>query len=403
MPPAPAPAIPSLDSLEVAGKRVLVRADLNLPLKDGRPTDRLRIDRVLPTLSELTGKRARVVVISHLGRPGGTADPALSLAPVAGALAEALALPVAFAGDCIGAAAETAIAALGDGEIALLENLRFHPGEEANHPDFAAALASLAACYVNDAFSCAHRRHASVVALPRLLPAAAGRAMAAELDALGRLIDDAARPLAAVIGGAKVSTKMAVLGHLIERADMLAIGGAMANTFLLARGHAIGASLCEPAFGEAARAILARALDSGCEVVLPRDVIVASGLASAAAPRTVAAEAVREGDMILDIGPASAAAMAARLATARTVIWNGPLGAFETPPFDAGTAEVARAVAKSTAAGRLVSVAGGGETVSALAACGAAGSFTYLSTAGGAFLKWLEGKTLPGVAALQRG
>ena len=402
MPSAPAPAIPSLDSLEVAGKRVLVRADLNLPLKDGRPTDRLRIDRLLPTLRELAGKRARVVVISHLGRPGGKTDPALSLAPVAGALAEALALPVAFAGDCIGAAAAGAVAALGDGEIALLENLRFHPGEEANDPDFARALASLAECYVNDAFSCAHRGHASVVALARLLPAVAGRAMAAELDVLGRLMNDAARPLAAVVGGAKVSTKMAVLEHLTERADILAIGGGMANTFLLARGHAIGASLCEPTLAGAARAILARAAHAGCEVMLPSDVVVAPDLASAAAHRTVVAEAVAENSMILDIGPTSAAAMAARLETARTVVWNGPLGAFETPPFDAGTSKVARAVAKLTAAGRLVSIAGGGETIAALAACGAAGSFTYLSAAGGAFLEWLEGKTLPGVAALQQ-
>ena len=403
MPSAPAGAIPSLDSLEVTGKRVLVRADLNVPLKDGLPTDRLRIDRLLPTLEELAGKRARVIVISHLGRPRGEADAALSLAPVAGALAEALALPVAFAEDCIGPAAKKAVAALAGGEITLLENLRFHPGEEANDPDFARALASLAECYVNDAFSCAHRGHASVAALPRLLPAAAGRGMMAELAALGRLMGDAARPLAAVIGGAKVSTKMAVLEHLTVRADILAIGGAMANTFLLARGYAIGASLCEPTLAGAARAILARAGDAGCEVMLPSDVIVAhDDLASAAAYRTVAAAAVPEGDMILDIGPASAGALAARLERARTVVWNGPLGAFETPPFDAGTAAVARAVAKLTAAGRLVSIAGGGETLAALAACGAAGSFTYLSAAGGAFLEWLEGKTLPGVAALQR-
>ncbi len=394
----------TIDELEVAGRVVLLRVDLNVPMRDGLVTDSTRLERVVGTVAELAGRGARVVLLSHFGRPGGRVDPALSLAALVGPLEAALGgRQVAFAADCIGPVAEAAVAGLGDGGVLLLENLRFHPGEEANDDGFARALAGLGALYVDDAFSCAHRAHASIDALARLLPAAAGRSMQAELEALERALGDPARPLAAVIGGAKVSSKLAVLGHLVHRVDALIIGGGMANTFLHARGTGVGRSLCEPDLAETARGIMARAKDAGCELVLPVDAVIAAGLEAGAAAETVAIEAVPAEMMILDIGPQSAAALAERLGSCRTLVWNGPLGAFETPPFDAGTTAVARAAAALTRDGKLLAIAGGGDTVAALNAARVGEDFSYVSTAGGAFLEWLEGKPLPGVEVLRAG
>lgn len=392
--------VQSLDTLDPAGKTVLVRVDLNLPMKDGKVTDATRLERAVPTLNELAGKGARVVVLSHFGRPKGKPVPDMSLAPVAPALAQALGRPVAFATDCVGDPAAAAVAALGPGEVLLLENLRFHAGEEANDPAFADALAALGEVYVNDAFSTAHRAHASTEAIARRLPSYAGRAMRAELAALSAALEAPARPVMALVGGAKVSTKLAVLGHLVDKVDMLAIGGGMANTFLNALGTDIGRSLCEADLADTARAILAKADAAGCRVVLPRDAVVAPALAADVETRTVAIGGVPDDAMILDIGPDSVAALTALIGEAKTVLWNGPLGAFETKPFDAGTNAVARAAAERAATGALTAVAGGGDTVAALAQAGAADRFTYVSTAGGAFLEWLEGRTLPGVAAL---
>ena len=392
---------PTLDEADVAGKRVLVRADLNVPMANGKVTDRTRITRLVPTLTELAAKGARVIVMSHFGRPKGKADPALSLAPIAPELGEALGHPVVFAGACTGAEAEAVVAKLGDGEFALLENLRFHAGEEANDAAFAADLAALGEVYVNDAFAAAHRAHASIAAIARLLPAFAGRLMEAELWALDKALGAPERPVAAVIGGAKVSTKLDLLGNLAAKVDTLVIGGAMANTFLHALGTEVGRSLCERGMAEKARGIVARAEASGCTLMLPGDAVVASELKAGAASRTVPLTAVPADAMILDIGPKTAAEVAARLEDCRTLVWNGPLGAFETSPFDAGTTAVAKAVARRTKAGRLLSVAGGGDTVAALVHAGVADDFSYVSTAGGAFLAWLEGRELPGVAALR--
>ncbi|MCH7539253.1 MAG: phosphoglycerate kinase [Proteobacteria bacterium] len=392
----------TLDDLDVAGRRVLVRGDLNLPMKDGRVADTARIDRHAPTLVELADRGARVIVLSHFGRPKGRVVPALSLRPVVAPLSMALGgRPVAFAEDCVGPAAERIAASLGQGHIALLENLRFHPGEEANDPGFAGKLASLGEIYVDDAFSCAHRAHASVEAIARLLPAAAGRLMQAEIEALERALETPERPVAALVGGAKVSTKLGLLGALVEKVELLVIGGAMANTFLHALGTEVGRSLCERGMAEKARGIVARAEASGCTLMLPGDAVVASELKAGAASRTVPLTAVPADAMILDIGPKTAAEVAARLEGCRTLVWNGPLGAFETSPFDAGTTAVAKAVARRTKAGRLLSVAGGGDTVAALVHAGVADDFSYVSTAGGAFLAWLEGRELPGVAALR--
>ncbi len=394
----------TLDDLTVAGQRVLVRGDLNLPVQDGRVTDTTRIDRMLPTLRELMDKGARVVVISHFGRPKGQVVPEMSLKPVADALSQALGgTKVAFAADCIGDAATAVVDDLADGEIALLENLRFHPGEEANDAGFAGDLAALGDLYVNDGFSVSHRAHASTEAIARLLPSAAGRNMQAELEALESALGDPKRPVLAVVGGAKVSTKLAVLGNLIEKVDALVIGGGMANTFLHALGTDVGASLCEADLADTARDIMAKADAAGCEIILPSDVVIAGKLESGAPSETVMTAAVPPEKMILDIGPDSAAALSDRLGSIRTLLWNGPLGAFEFPPFDAATVTVARAAAKCTEAGDMVSVAGGGDTVAALRHAGVAGSFSYISTAGGAFLEWLEGKELPGVAALRQG
>lgn len=392
----------NIDDLEVAGKRVLVRTDLNVPMKDGAVADATRIERTAPTLRDLAERGARVVVISHLGRPPGKVAGDLTLGPVAPVLAAALGgRAVSFVAECVGPEAEAAVAAMDAGGIVLLENLRFHAGEEENDAEFASRLAALGDLYVNDAFSCAHRAHASVDALARLLPAAAGRLMEAELEALEQALGAPQRPLAAVVGGAKVSTKLAVLGNLTRRVDVLIIGGAMANTFLDAQGIGVGKSMCERDMAASARAVLAAAAGQGCKIVLPIDVVVARELLEGVTSQAVPAGAVPADAMILDIGPKSVAATTERLGACRTVVWNGPLGAFEVAPFDAATNALAGAVADLTQAGRLISVAGGGDTAAALAHAGAAADFTYISTAGGAFLEWLEGKELPGVAALR--
>ncbi len=395
--------IRTLDDLDAAGKRVLVRVDLNVPITDGAVSDATRITRVAPTLAELTDQGARVVVVSHLGRPKGARVAALSVAPLVEHLSRALGgRPVAFADDCIGAAAEAAVAGLGDGDVALLENLRFHTGEEANDdPDFAAALARHGDVYVDDAFSAAHRAHASNVGVAGLLPAYAGRLMQEELEALDAALENPKRPVAAIVGGAKVSTKLAVLSHLVERVDMLIIGGAMANTFLHALGVSVGRSLCEPDMADTARDIVARAKRSGCDVVLPTDAVTATRFEAGAPSTTCSIKDVADDAMILDLGPATAGHLVRRLGEVATVVWNGPLGAFELAGFDAATNTVARAVARLTEERRLVSVAGGGDTVAALGHAGVADAFSYVSTAGGAFLEWLEGKELPGVAALE--
>lgn len=392
----------TIDDLKVAGKRVLVRGDLNVPVKDGKVSDATRIERLVPTLRDLIAKGARVVVLSHFGRPKGKVVPEMSLAPVADALSRALGRPVAFARDCVGDAARKVVDGLNDGDVALLENLRFHAGEEKNDPEFARRLAALGDAYVNDGFSVSHRAHASTEAIARLLPSAAGRNMQAELEALEAALGSPKRPVLAIVGGAKISTKLDVLGNLIEKVDALVIGGAMANTFLNALGTDVGKSLCEADLADTARAIMAKADAAGCEIVLPSDVVVAAKLEAGAASATVRTAGVPHDKMILDIGPDSAAALAKRLEDTRTLLWNGPLGAFEFPPFDRSTIAVAKAAAKCTRAGNLISVAGGGDTVAALRQAGVADDFTYVSTAGGAFLEWLEGRELPGVAALRK-
>jgi phosphoglycerate kinase len=391
----------TLDDLEVAGKRVLLRADLNVPVKDGRVSDATRIERLAPTIEALVARGARVVVMSHFGRPDGKPEPAYSLQQVVPALRQALGgREVAFAADCIGDAARQIVDGLRPGQVALLENLRFHKGEEANSDDFARALAALGDVYVDDAFAAAHRAHASIAALPRLLPAAAGLLMQAELRALGAALESPARPVLALIGGAKVSTKLDLLHNLIGKVDQLAIGGAMANTLLFATGVEIGRSLCERDLVEDARRLVALAAERDCRLILPEDTVVAASLGPGVAASTVAIDRIPSDAMILDIGPATAARIGEALERARTLVWNGPLGAFETPPFERGTATVAAKVAELTRKGRLLSVAGGGDTVAALAAAGQGDALSYVSTAGGAFLEWLEGRELPGVAAL---
>jgi phosphoglycerate kinase len=393
-------AFRTLDGLAVRGRRVLLRADLNVPMQDGKVSDPTRLERLCPTIRELAEKGAKVIVLSHFDRPKGRRVPSMSLRPVAEALSGVLGRPVAFAEDCIGAPAETAVAAMREGDVLVLENTRFHPGEEQNDAAFADALARLGDLYVNDAFSAAHRAHASTEALARRLPAYAGRLMQAELEALERALGASARPLAAIVGGAKVSTKLDLLGNLVERVNLLVIGGAMANTFLAARGIAVGRSLQEPDLHATARGIEARAKAAGCEILLPIDAVVAREFRAHAPTETVPVGAVPAEAMILDLGPLTCAAILNRLAECRTLVWNGPLGAFETPPFDTATVRVARGVAGLTRAGRLLSVAGGGDTVAALRQAGVTEDLSYVSAAGGAFLEWLEGKTLPGVAAL---
>ncbi len=392
----------TLDDINAKGKRVLLRGDLNVPMREGRVSDATRIDRLLPTITELANSGAKVVIISHFGRPEGRFVAEMSLRPICEALQVALgSRKVVFAEDCIGGPARDVVDSLAPGDVALLENLRFHPGEEANESGFAQALAALGDIYVNDAFSAAHRAHASTAALVALLPSAAGRNMQAELEALSAALENPQRPVAAVVGGAKVSSKLDVLGHLVDKVDVLVIGGGMANTFLFSQGHEVGASLCEKDLAETARTILVKADAAGCDVVLPIDVVVAREFKEGAAATIVSAHAVPDDQMILDFGPKSIAVIEARLKDCRTLVWNGPLGAFETPPFDVATVAVAKAAAALSAKGNLTSVAGGGDTVAALAYAGASADFTYISTAGGAFLEWLEGKTLPGVAALR--
>ena len=391
----------TLDEIECRGRCVLVRGDLNVPMQNGVVTDSTRLDRFAPTVRELSDKGARVAVISHLGRPKGEAKPELSLRQIVDALSTALGgRAVVFADDCIGDAAKNAIDNLPDGGIVLLENLRFHAGEEANDPTFVAALAENADLFVNDGFSVSHRAHASTAGIAGALPAYAGRGMQAELEALAAALEVPKKPVAALVGGAKVSTKLSVLGHLLDKVDSLIIGGGMANTFLFALGTNIGASLCEKELADTARGIMARADETGCQIVLPSDVVIAAGLEEGIATEVVPIAAVPPDRMILDVGPESSAALNQHLANCGTLLWNGPLGAFEVTPFDAGTNAVARRAAELTAAGSLVSVAGGGDTVAALRRADAIDGFSYVSTAGGAFLEWLEGRELPGVAAL---
>src|SRR5215469_3650448 len=395
------PNFPTLDDMDVRGKRVLLRADLNVPVKDGVVTDATRIERLAPTITALIDRGAKVVVMSHFGRPRGKPDPTFSLQPLVAPLRKAIGgREVVFAADCIGEAAKRVVASLQPGQVALLENLRFHDGEEENSADFAEALAELGDLYVDDAFSAAHRAHASIDALARLLPAAAGKLMEAELAALSAALESPKRPLLALIGGAKVSTKLDLLRFLINKVDVLAIGGAMANTLLMAEGREVGRSLCERDMAETARQLLAVARERNRRVILPEDAAVASELAPGVATREVAVDAVPSDAMILDIGSKTVARIGMALDEARSLVWNGPLGAFETPPFDRGTTAIARKVADLTRAGKLLSVAGGGDTVAALAAAGVGDELSYVSTAGGAFLEWLEGRELPGVAAL---
>ena len=391
----------TLDDIDVRGKRVLLRADLNVPVKDGVVTDATRIDRLAPTIATLIEKDAKVIVMSHFGRPKGKRDPAFSLRPLIAPLSRAIGgREVVFAQDCIGEEARRVVAALRPGQVALLENLRFHKEEEANSPDFARALADLGDVYVDDAFSAAHRAHASIDALARLLPSAAGKLMQAELTALTGALEKPVRPVLALIGGAKVSTKLDLLRYLIGKVDILAVSGAMANTFLFADGREIGRSLCERDMAGSARNILALARQRNCRLVLPADAVVAARIEAGIAARTVGIEAVPNDMMILDIGPVTATRIVTALEEARTLVWNGPLGAFETPPFDHATVAVARKIGELTRAGKLLSVAGGGDTVAARNAAGVTDELSYVSTAGGAFLEWLEGRELPGVTVL---
>jgi len=390
----------SLDDADVKAKRVLVRVDFNVPMADGEVADVSRIERNMPTITEIADRGGKVILLSHYGRPKGR-DPRESLKPVVAAVARILGRPIDFAEDCIGAVAEQAVAAMQPGDILCLENTRFHAGEESNSRDFAKQLAALGDVYVDDAFSVAHRAHASVEAIGHLLPTYAGRAMQQELEALEQALHAPQRPVAAIVGGAKISTKLDLLGNLMTKVETLIIGGAMANTFLAAQGNAVGKSLRETDLIPTARAIMAKAKSLGRHLVLPVDAVVAQKFAAHVPARVVAVDAVGPADIILDIGPRSIAQAISVLARAKTLVWNGPFGAFEYEPFDNGTIEVAEAAAELTADGRLVSIAGGGDTMAALNAAGVTDRFTYVSTAGGAFLEWLEGKTLPGVEVLK--
>jgi phosphoglycerate kinase len=390
----------TLDHADLKGKRVLLRIDLNVPMENGKVSDTTRIERVGPTITEIADKGGKVILLSHFGRPKGP-DPKESLRPVAATVAQVIGRPVGFAEDCIGEKAEAAVAAMKPGDILCLENTRFHKGEEKNDPAFVAALAKLGDLWVNDAFSAAHRAHASTEGLGHVLPAYAGRTMQAELDALTKALEAPQRPVAAIVGGAKISTKLDLLGNLIAKVDALVIGGAMANTFLLAQGKDVGKSLAEKDLAQTARDIIAKAKAKGCELVLPVDAVVAQKFAAHAPSRVVSVDAVGADDMILDIGPKSVAQVVSLLARVKTLVWNGPFGAFEMEPFDNGTVEAAEAAAELTTARKLVSVAGGGDTVAALNAAGVADRLTYVSTAGGAFLEWMEGKALPGVEVLR--
>jgi phosphoglycerate kinase len=393
-------AFRTLDQADVKGRRVLVRVDLNVPMENGRVTDATRIERVVPTIREISDKGGKVLLLAHFGRPKGR-NAKDSLRPVAAALENELGRPVAFAEDCIGDATASAVSKLEDGDVLLLENTRFHAGEEKNDPAFVKELANLGDLYVNDAFSAAHRAHASTEGIARVLPAYAGRAMQAELDALTKGLEAPARPLVAVVGGAKVSTKIDLLENLVGKVDALVIGGGMANTFLHATGLGIGKSLAERDLADTALRIIERARETGCAILLPVDGVCASEFKAGAANHTYGIDSIPDDQMILDIGSQSVERIEAAINDAATLVWNGPLGAFEIPPFDQGTVAAALHAAERTKAGRLVSVAGGGDTVAALNHAGVADDFTYVSTAGGAFLEWLEGKSLPGVQALK--
>lgn len=391
-----------ISGTDVANKRVIVRADLNVPVKDGQVSDATRLERLIPGLKDLSARGARVIVISHFGRPKEGPDPELSLRPVAAKLGELMGRPIKFVPECVGAEAQSAANALAPGEIAVLENLRFHKGETKNDPEFARELAANGDLFVNDAFSAAHRAHASTEGITHLLPSFAGPLMLEEINALRTVLDHPQRPTAALVGGAKVSTKIPILKHLIAKVDKLIIGGGMANTFLLSHGVDIGTSLAEADLVDTAREIMTEAKAKGCAVVLPEDAVIARAFRSGEAHATVPVLAVPSDSMILDVGAKSVAHMSAVLKECKTLLWNGPLGAFEVPPFGEGTFALAQEAARLTKAGELVTVAGGGDTVAALNAAGVAGDFTYISTAGGAFLEWLEGRELPGVAALAR-
>jgi phosphoglycerate kinase len=396
-------AFRTLDDLDPKGKRVLVRADLNVPVRDGAITDRTRIERLSPTLKELSDKGAKVIILSHFDRPKGKRVPEMSLRPLAEALSSVLDRPVAFADDCVGPQAEAAVSKLADGDVLLLENTRYHAGEEKNDPALSAELAKLGDAYVNDAFSAAHRAHSSTEGVAKLLPAYAGRLMEVELKALEAALGSPSRPVVAIVGGAKVSTKLDLLGNLSRKVDVLVIGGAMANTFLAAQGYDMGKSLQEAEMHATALRILDEAKAANCEILLPRDLVVSAEFKAHPATRTVTVDAVPSDMMALDVGPETIDVIEGRLRQASTLVWNGPLGAFETPPFDAATVAVAQSVAGLTQSAGLKSIGGGGDTVAALRHAGVSERMTYVSSAGGAFLEWLEGKTLPGVAALQQG
>ena len=391
----------TLDDVDPAGQRVLVRVDFNVPVEDGRITDDTRLRAALPTIRDLRAKSARVVLLSHFGRPKGQRVDSMSLKFLSEPLSRLIGVPVAFADDCIGKAALDAEQALGNGDVLLLENLRFHRGEEANDPEFARELAILGDLYVNDAFSAAHRAHASTEGIARILPACAGRSMQTELEHLEKALGSPERPVMGIVGGAKVSTKLALLDNLVGKLQRLAIGGGMANTFLYAQGHGVGASLCEKELADTAREILDTARARGCEIILPSDVVVAKELKSYADHRAIDLDGIQPDESIFDMGPRSIKRVLDAIAASKTLVWNGPLGVFEVPPFDKGTAAAARQAARLAKAGKLVAVGGGGDTVAALNMAGVAEDFTFVSTAGGAFLEWMEGKTLPGVAALE--
>jgi len=391
----------TLDDLDLSGKRVLTRVDLNAPVKDGAVTDDTRLRAIAPTVRDILAKGGKPILLAHFGRPKGKVVEEMSLRVVQAPLSEILGAPIDFVDDCRGQLAEQAAVNLPPGHVLLCENTRFHAGEEKNDPTLAAEMAKLGDVYCNDAFSAAHRAHASTEGLARLLPACAGRLMQAELQALSKALSNPEKPVIAVVGGAKVSTKLELLGNLSKKVDQIVIGGGMANTFLAAKGINVGKSLCEHDLADTARQIIADAAAAGCEIVLPTDVVVAREFKAGAACETVPADACPADAMILDAGPETVADIETRFETAKTVVWNGPLGAFEIPPFDTGTVAAARRVAELTKSGALLSVAGGGDTVAALNAAGAGSDFSYVSTAGGAFLEWLAGKVLPGVAALE--
>jgi len=391
----------SLDQADLSQKRALVRGGVNVPMQDGAVSDDTRLRAALPTIEKLRSGGAKVILLAHFDRPKGKRVASMSLAPIAGPLAALLGAPVAFADDCIGQEAETAVAAMKAGDVLLLENLRYHSGEEANDPAFAKAMARLGDLYVNDAFSAAHRAHASTEGLARLIPAYAGEAMRRELEALDKALGKPERPVLGIVGGSKVSTKLDLLKNLVTRLDRLAIGGGMANTFLFAQGWDVGASYCEKDLADTAREIMRLAAASGCELLLPIDIVVAEKMEPGAPARTRALGAIEHDERILDAGPQSVARLIAAMEASKTLIWNGPLGVFEMPPFDRATVAAAKAAARLTQSGALVAVAGGGDTVSALNHAGVAADLTFVSTAGGAFLEWMEGKTLPGVAALE--